>query len=235
MIEFGPLTQARLLRRYKRFLADVELPDGQVVTVHCPNTGAMTGCMPEGATVWLSHSNARGRKYPHTWELVDTPAGMACVHSALANKVVKEGFEVGRVRGFEDYPVLRSEVPYGSGSRVDLLLEGTADRVFVEVKCVTLCRADGWGAFPDAASERARKHVRELQAVCEAGERAILLFCVFHSGVRQVCVAGDIDPGYRNALAQAMAAGLEVLAHAADITTRGLSLARRLQFSLDPA
>jgi sugar fermentation stimulation protein A len=233
-MDFPRLTQGRLLRRYKRFLADVELRGGEVVTVHCPNTGAMTGCMPEGAPVWLSHSDARTRKYPYTWELVDTPRGMACIHSSLANKVVREGFESGRVRGFAEYPTLRSEVKYGEGSRADLLLEGPAGRVFVEVKCVTLCRDGGWGAFPDAVSERARKHVLALQSVRDADTRALLLFCVFHSGVQRVCAAGDIDPGYRAALAGAMADGLEVLAYAASVTTGGLSLARQLPFSLDP-
>lgn len=233
-MDFGPLVQGRLLRRYKRFLADVELPGGEVITAHCPNTGAMTGCMPEGAAVWLSTSDSKTRKYPHTWELVDTPRGMACIHSALANKVVREGFENGRVKGFADYPQRRAEVKYGAGSRADLLLEGAAGRVFVEVKCVTLCRDGGWGAFPDAVSERGRKHLRELQAVCDADTRSVLLFCVFHSGVQRVCAAGDIDPKYRDALREAMGAGVEVLAYATDVTTRGLGLARQLPFSLDP-
>lgn len=233
-MEFGKLVQGRLLRRYKRFLADVELPGGEVITAHCPNTGAMTGCMPEGAPVWLSVSDSKTRKYRHTWELVDTPAGMACIHSALANKVVREGFERGRVRGFGEYPGIRSEVKYGEKSRADLLLEGEPGRVFVEVKCVTLCRQEGWGAFPDAVSERGRKHIRELQAVLDGQTRALLLFCVFHSGVQRVCTAGDIDPRYREALAEAMDAGLEVQAYATDVTTRGLSLARPLPFSLDP-
>ncbi|WP_116366264.1 DNA/RNA nuclease SfsA [Parahaliea mediterranea] len=233
-MEFGKLVQGRLLRRYKRFLADVELPQGEVITAHCPNTGAMTGCMPEGAPVWLSVSDSKTRKYAHTWELVDTPAGLACIHSALANKVVREGFEAGRVKGFADYSTLRSEVKYGEKSRADLLLEGEPGRVFVEVKCVTLHRSDGWGAFPDAVSDRGRRHIRELQGVMDAATRALLLFCVFHSGIHKVCAAGDIDPQYRDALAEAMAAGLEVQAYAAEVTTRGLSLARRLPFSLDP-
>jgi len=232
-MEFGPLVRGRLLRRYKRFLADIELPGGEVITAHCPNTGAMTGCMPEGAPVWLSTSSSKTRKYPHTWELVDTPQGMACIHSALANRVVREGFETGRVRGFDGYPTLNREVKYGNGSRADLLLEGERGRVFVEVKCVTLCREDGWGAFPDAVSERGRKHIRELQAVRDAGTRVVLLFCVFHSGIKRVCAAGDIDSRYRDALAAAMDDGLEVLAHATDVTTRGLTLGRALPFSLD--
>ncbi|MBA6413087.1 DNA/RNA nuclease SfsA [Parahaliea sp. F7430] len=233
-MEFGELIQGRLLRRYKRFLADVELPDGEVITVHCPNTGAMTGCMPEGAAVWLSTSRVKTRKYPQTWELVDTPQGLACIHSALANKVVQEGIEAGRLEGFEGYPLLRREVKYGTNSRADFLLEGEAGRVFIEVKCVTLCREGAWGAFPDAVSERGRKHIRELQAVRDEHTRSLLLFCVFHSGVQRVCVAGDIDPAYRDTLAQAMDAGLEVQAYGSDVSTAGLRLAGPLPFSLDP-
>ncbi len=227
------LVEGRLLRRYKRFLADIELPDGGTLTAHCPNTGAMTGCTPEGGRVWLSHSDSKTRKYPHTWELVETPSGMACIHSARANAVVREGFERGLLPGFEDYPTLRSEVKYGEGSRADLLLEGDAGRVFVEVKSVTLCR-EGVGAFPDAVSERGRKHIRELQAVLAPDTRGLLLFCVFHSGIERVCAAGDIDPAYRDALAGALDAGLEVQAWRAEISPGELRLAEQLPFSLDP-
>ena len=228
------LAEGRLLRRYKRFLADVELPGGEVLTAHCPNTGAMTGCTPEGARVWLSRSDNKTRKYPHTWELVETPAGMACIHSARANAVVREGFEHGVLAGFENYPSLRSEVKYGEGSRADLLLEGSAGRVFVEVKSVTLWREGGVGAFPDAVSDRGRRHIRELQSVLAPDTRSLLLFCVFHRGIDRVCAAGDIDPAYRDALAQAMAAGLEVQAWRAEISSSELRLSERLPFSLDP-
>ncbi|MFV0277246.1 MAG: DNA/RNA nuclease SfsA [Parahaliea sp.] len=232
-MKFGALVQGRLLRRYQRFLADVELAGGELITAHCPNTGAMTGCMPEGAPVWLSVSDVKTRKYAHTWELVQTLSGLACIHSARANKVVREGFEQGQVAGFADYPVTRSEVKYGEKSRADLLLEGAAGRVFVEVKCVTLCREGGWGAFPDAVSERGRRHIRELQGVIDRRTRAVLLFCVFHSGVSRVCVAGDVDPQYRQALGEAMDGGLEVLAFAARVSPAELCLAERLPFSRD--
>ena len=233
-MELPALVEGRLLRRYKRFLADVELPGGEVLTAHCPNTGAMTGCTPEGARVWLSRSDSSSRKYPHTWELVETPAGLACIHSARANAVVREGFEQGLLSGFRDYPALRSEVKYGEGSRADLLLEGDAGRVFVEVKSVTLWREGGVGAFPDAVSERGLRHIRELQAVLAADTRCLLLFCVFHGGIDRVCAAGDIDPAYRDALAEAMAAGLEVQAWRARVSPTELRIGERLPFSLDP-
>lgn len=231
---FDGLKRGRLQRRYKRFLADVELPGGQVVTVHCPNTGAMTGCAEPGARVWLSTSAVKTRKYPQTWELVETGSGIACVHPARANAVVREAFVDGRVPGFEGYADISSEVKYGQRSRADLLLRGAAGQVYIEVKSVTLCHRGGQGAFPDAVSERARRHLRELQSVLAADTRALLFFCAFHTGVKAVCAAGDVDPGYRDALAESMAAGVEVLAWGADISTSGISLARTLPFSLDP-
>ena len=232
-MDLGELTEARLLRRYKRFLADVELPGGEEITVHCPNTGAMTGCAEPGSRVWLSHSKVKTRKYPHTWELVETSSGMACIHSAKANKVVREAFELGLIRGFEAYPEIRSEVKYGENSRVDLLLEGEGGRVFVEVKSVTLARAGGWGVFPDAVSERGRKHLRELQAIRDDKTRAVMFFCALHEGIETVCSAGDIDPRYRQALIEAMAAGVEVLSWGANITPRAIELSQPLPFSVD--
>lgn len=234
-MELGTLLQGTLLRRYKRFLADVELADGSVITAHCPNTGAMTGCAEPGWQVWLSRSESKTRKYPHTWELVATDAGLACIHSARANQVVREGFEQGLVPGFADYPELRTEVKYGEKSRVDLLLSGERGSVYVEVKCVTLCREGGVGLFPDAVSDRALRHLLDMQAVAQHNDtRAVLFFCVFHNGVRQVSAAGDIDPRYRDMLAEVMAQGVEVLAWQADVAYDAITLRRQLPFALDP-
>ncbi len=228
------LIEGRLLKRYKRFLADVELPDGQQITAHCPNTGAMTGCAEPGSRVWLSVSPSKTRKYPHTWELVETPQGMACVHSARANKVVRSAFEAGLIPGFEAYPEIRSEVKYGQGSRADLLLQGGEGQVFVEVKSVTLCVEDGQGLFPDAVSERGRKHLRELAAVCNESTRAVMFYCAFHEGITRVSAAGNIDPRYRDALLEALHQGVEVLAWGAQVSPQGVALVRPLPFSVDP-
>ncbi|MBP6723796.1 MAG: DNA/RNA nuclease SfsA, partial [Halioglobus sp.] len=156
------------------------------------------------------------------------------IHSARANQVVREAFAAARIPGFEGYPQISSEVKYGRSSRADLVLQGPAGRVFVEVKSVTLCRDEGRGAFPDAVSERGRKHLLELQDALAPGVRSLLFFCAFHSGINAVSAAGDIDPAYRAALADARAAGVEVLAWGADISTAGISLARALPFSVDP-
>ncbi|NQX88808.1 MAG: DNA/RNA nuclease SfsA [Halioglobus sp.] len=234
-MRFDSLQEGTLLRRYKRFLADVQLPGGEIITAHCPNTGAMTGCAEPGSRVWLSRSASKTRKYPHTWELVDTGAGLACVHSAKANAVVREAFEAGLIPGFKDYPELRSEVKYGAGSRIDLLLTGATGTVYVEVKSVTLLCREGLGVFPDAVSERGRKHLRELACMVQvAAARAVVFFCVFHSGIDHVSAAGNIDPTYRTALIDAQAAGVEVLAWRAKVETTGIELVSPLPFSIDP-
>ena len=233
-MEFAHLLEGRLLRRYKRFLADVELASGELITVHCPNTGAMTGCAEPGSRVWLSRSDVKTRKYPHTWELVATDQGMACIHSAKANTVVREAFVAGQIPGFEDYPEISTEVKYAQGSRADLLLQGERGRVFVEVKSVTLCRGGGLGVFPDAVSDRARKHLYALQSIVDKKTRALLLFCSFHQGISHVSSAGDIDPKYRDALHEVMSSGIEVQAWATRITTAGIRLGHSLPFTLDP-
>src|SRR5690606_27076955 len=154
---------ARLERRYQRFLADVRLADGSLLTVHCPNTGAMTGCAEPGARVWLSLAVGAHRKYPHTWELVETAAGLACIHSARANQLVAAALAAGTIDELVGYRRLRREVRAVGGSRIDFLLEeGVAPDCLVEVKSVTLCDADGLGRFPDAPSARGLRHLEEL-------------------------------------------------------------------------
>lgn len=234
-MQFEAVHEATLLRRYKRFLADVELPGGEVITVHCPNTGAMTGCAEPGSRVWLSVSASKTRKYAHTWELVETAAGMACIHAARANKVVREAFVRGLIPGFERYRDIQTEVKYGQSSRIDLLLQGEEGRVLVEVKSVTLCTMQGYGLFPDAVSERGRKHLVELQAAAkEHDTRAVMLFCALHNGIERVSCAGQIDPRYRIALQEAQAGGVEVLAWRAQISPQDMTLVAAVPFTVDP-
>ena len=226
---FDSLIPATLTRRYKRFLADVVLEDGSELTAHCPNTGAMTGCADPGSRVWLSVSDSKTRKYPHTWELVQTVQGMACIHSARANRVVEEAVAEGLVPALSGYAECKREVKYGEGSRADLYLtDSERAPCTVEVKSVTLCREAGIGVFPDAVSERARKHLRELAKVAESGERAVIFFCVFHEGIEVVKPAWDIDPTYGDALEVAVQAGVEAMAWAASISPQGIVLQREL-------
>ena len=234
-----PLQRACLLRRYQRFLADVRLEDGREVTLHCPNTGRMTGCAEPGWGVWFSVSDNPKRKYSRTWELTETTAGhFIGVNTARANALVAAAIHSGVIRELQGYGVLRQEVRYGEeNSRIDLLLEqGAAADCYIEVKSVTLLGWDahpelaaaGVGFFPDAPSERASKHLRELIRMKEAGLRAVILFCVQHTGIQQVRPASHIDPEYGILLQEAAAAGVELLAYGADITPQQMALTRRL-------
>lgn len=218
MIYNPPLQEARLLRRYKRFLADFELADGSRITVHCPNTGSMRGCQPEGGRVWYSTSDNPKRKYAHTWEQVETPAGHRIgVHTGRANTLVAEALAAGRIPELAAWPQVRSEVKVGP-NRVDFVLEGGGlAACHLEVKSVTLGEAGGLGLFPDAPSERARRHLAALAERARGGEPAALLYCVQHTGIEQVAPADAIDAAYGEALRAAMAAGVQVLAWRAEL------------------
>ncbi len=209
------LERGVFLRRYKRFLADVELENGNVLTVHCANTGSMKNCLAPGTHCWYSRSDNPKRKLPGTLEIVTTPAGArAGINTARPNVLVREGIENGVISELQGYPILRSEVRYGSeNSRIDLLLERGAEKCFVEVKNVTLGMPQGQGLFPDAVTARGVKHLRELVAAVAAGYRAVLVYCVQHTGIQRVAPADEIDPEYGKMLRTAMASGVEVLAY----------------------
>lgn len=227
-----PLIEARLLRRYKRFLADVQLLSGEHITVHCPNTGRMTGCIEEGARVWLSLSSNPRRKYPYTWELVEIDGTMIAIHSAQANQLFAEALDEQRLPEFQDYPQVCREVqPAGGSSRLDFALYGDAGSCYVEIKSVTLCRADGFGCFPDAPSQRAVRHLDELCTLLANDVRCVLVYIVQHSAIKRVGVAGDIDPLYASAVQRCIDAGVEILAYGVDVSPQRLSLQRRLAFS----
>jgi len=226
-----PLMPARLLRRYKRFLADVELADGSRTTVHCPNTGGMLGCADPGMRVYLSRAANPKRKYPLTWELVEAPPGVwVGIHTGRTNGLVREGIETGVIRELQGYSQLRGEVTLGQGFRVDFLLSGHSGKpnCCLEVKNVTAAVQDGVALFPDAVSERASRHLRELMARVVQGERAMLCFCVQRDDVREVRPADVIDPTYGRTLRQALAAGVEVTAYAATVGPQEVRLYRRV-------
>jgi len=232
-LKLPKLIPALLVRRYKRFLADVEFADGSKVTAHCPNTGAMTGCIDSGSTVWLSHSENPKRKYAYTLELVETKNGLTCIHSARANKVVMEALESGLIKELSEYRQISSEVRYGQGSRADFVLcrEDEAS-IILEVKAVTFYLGEGLGAFPDAKSVRALKHAVELTNAINSSTRSLIIFCVLHSGINKVSVAKEVDPDYYVALESALRSGLEVQAWSVDISTSALTLSRRIPFYL---
>lgn len=208
-----------LLRRYQRFLADVRLADGSEMTIHCPNTGSMKNCVLPDSPCWFSLSANPKRKYAHTWEVASVPGGhLAGVNTGRANALVEAGIRQGVITELQGYPGLRREVRYGrENSRIDFLLEEGARRCYVEVKSVTLMDAPGQGLFPDAVSQRGSKHLRELIEMVQAGHRAVLLFCVQHTGIEWVEPADAIDAVYGKTLRQAAQAGVELLAYRAAI------------------
>ena len=235
MIFPAPLVRGRLVRRYKRFLADVEMPAGEILTVHCPNTGAMTGCSRPGSDVWLSESANARHKYRYTLEIVAAGDHLVCVNTARANQIVWEGLKSGSVPPLAGYAELAREpcVPGGpGGGRFDFLLtDPVRGRCYVEVKSLTLELEAGYGAFPDAVSERALRHVQALtRCRRERGERAVLFFCALHTGVRKATTADAIQPAYGEAVREAMAAGVEVLAWGAAVGTEGIHLTGELPF-----
>lgn len=232
----APLVRGRLLRRYKRFLADVETPEG-ILTVHCPNTGAMTGCSEPGLEVWCSTSSTPTRKYAHTLEVVCTRAGRVGVNTARANGLVAEALAAGRIAELDGYAAVQREarlpaaVAPGHRPRLDFLLQGSG-RCWLEVKSLTLCYPQGRGAFPDAVSARALRHVEALAARRKLGERAVLLFCVQHTGVRFATPADEVHPEYGAALRAAWGAGVEVLAYGCRIDPSGMALTEPLPVQL---
>lgn len=226
------LIEARLLRRYKRFLTDVRLGSGETVTVHCPNTGSMKNCVEDNAVVWLSESGNPDRKYPYTWEFLRTGRGHYIgVNTAKANHLVDEAVREQRIAELAGYETVRREVKYGDeNSRIDLLLEHPGQPAcYVEVKSVTLLEepaSRGVGYFPDAVSQRAAKHLRELMMVAHAGARSVLFFCVQHTGVQEVRPADHIDAHYGRLLREASLEGVEILAYKVRKTTSGFRLWR---------
>jgi len=250
-VEFDrPLREARLVRRYKRFLADVEFADsGEARTVHCPNTGAMTGCAEPGSRVWLSHSDNPRRRYAWTWELVETAGGtLVGIHTGRTNAIVGEALEAGRIPELADYcadppadpaadrpaekRVLRREATYpDSRSRADFLLPGEP-ACWVEVKNVTAAVSGRRAVFPDAVSARASAHMRMLAERLRAGDSAALVFCVQRDDVDVVAPAREIDPVYAEALTAAAAEGVQVLAWGASVTPEGIRLDRPLEVDI---
>ncbi|KHT13647.1 DNA/RNA nuclease SfsA [Pectobacterium brasiliense] len=224
------LQPAQLIKRYKRFLADVVTPEGETLTLHCANTGAMTGCATPGDTVWYSTSDNPKRKYAQSWELTETQQNhWICVNTLRANTLLYEALLENRIEELAGYPDVKTEVKYGTeNSRVDLLLQAP-DRIdcYIEVKSVTLLQHE-CGYFPDAVTLRGQKHLRELQQMVANGKRAVLFFAVLHSGIQQVSPARHIDPRYAELFTEAQRAGVEILCYGSTLCPDGITLTHKL-------
>ncbi len=234
------LQEARLLKRYKRFLADIRLDDGEVITIHCPNTGSMKNCQSSESRIWYTDSRNAKRKYPCTWQIIEIESRyLVGINTGLANKLVREAIEMATIRQLTGYSNLRTEVCYGEqNSRIDILLENPSQRdspdCYIEVKNVSLGVGNGLGMFPDAVTTRGQKHLQELMQMRKQGYRAVLLFCVQHSGIDRVTPADDIDPVYGRLLREAARQGVEVLAYATefDLKNSSIVLGRELAVEL---
>jgi sugar fermentation stimulation protein A len=228
-----PLVPGTLIRRYQRFLADVRLEDGSVITAVCPNTGSMRSCNEAGRPVLLSESDSPSRKYRLTWEMIRMGRSWVGIHTGHPNRVTHEAILAGRVPELAGYAEVRREVPYGrENSRIDLLLRNGDRRCYVEVKNVTQAVGGAVAAFPDAVTERGRKHLRELAAMARRGHRAVIFFFLGRSDCRRVRPADEIDPAYGVTLRKAVAAGVEPLAYRAVIRPGGITLGGRVPFEI---
>lgn len=230
-----PLVPGRLIRRYKRFLADVALEGGAEVTAHCPNPGAMLGLADPGMRVWLLPTDDPKKKLKFSWKLVELDGGhLAGIDTAVPNRVVGEALRAGAVPGLAGYDSVRAEVPYGTASRVDFLLGGPGGtEAYVEVKNAHLRRTGDWAEFPDCVTARGAKHLAELSAVAASGRRAVMLYLVQRSDCARFRLAADLDPTYARAFDAARAAGVEMICLRAEISRDGVSLGSALP--VDPA
>lgn len=230
-MNFGaPLIPGKLIQRYKRFLADVELEDGRTITAHCANPGAMTGMADPGMRVWLEPNDDPKKKLNFAWKVVETDGGLVGVDTGLPNKVVEEALRANAIPAFTGYDDIRREVKYGAGSRIDFLLTGAGrPDCYLEIKCVTL-RRGAFAEFPDTKTARGAKHLSELAEMAHTGARAATLYLAHRADCADMRIAADIDPAYAAAYIDARAAGMETHAFAADVTLDGVTLGAQMIF-----
>ena len=228
-----PLIPATLIRRYKRFLADVRLEDGREVVAHCPNPGSMMGLKEEGLKVWLEPNDDPKKKLDYGWRLVELPDGhFVGVDTAVPNRAVRAALEAGAVSQLASYKTVRPEVKYGAASRIDFLLtQADLPDAYVEVKSVTLMRQQGLAEFPDSVTKRGAKHLTELSNMAAQGHRAVMLYLVQRTDCGRFTLAADIDPTYAQAFKTARAAGVEVICIGTKITPSGVWLTQTLEVS----
>ena len=225
-----PLLRGRLLKRYKRFLADVTLDNGDTITATCPNTGSMKGLTEPGSPVWLSVSDSPTRKYKHTWEMVGHDLGkgevVVGINTNHPNKLVTEAIEAGKIAPLKGYNSLRREVKYGNeNSRIDIFLDDPRKgQCYVEIKNVHLMRKSGLAEFPDSVTERGAKHLRELAEMVRQGHRAVMIILIQRPDATRLSLARDIDVKYGEAFDAAVAAGVEVLAYRCQLSPKGIAV-----------
>ncbi|TQV71225.1 DNA/RNA nuclease SfsA [Denitrobaculum tricleocarpae] len=236
-----PLIPGRLIKRYKRFLADVELRDGDIVTAHCANPGSMMGLAEPGSQVWLSPARNPARKLRFSWEIASADGEPVGINTSLPNGIVADAIAAGAIPELTGYPDLKREVRYGKNSRIDILLSSAAEDsspenakrpCYVEVKNVTLKRGADLAEFPDSVTSRGAKHLEELGDAVEAGYRAVMFFLVQRSDCSRLGVAGDIDPNYEAAIQRALARGVETVCYDCKVTPEAVEINRALEINI---
>ena len=227
------LIQGNLIKRYKRFLADIRLPDGNIITCHCPNSGSMKTCIGEDWPVLLSKSDNPTRKYPHTWEMVHNGRCWIGINTHLANTIAFEAISDGTIAELQGYEIIEREKNYGQNSRIDILLHKGNDKCYVEVKNVTLVEEDGYYRFPDSVTSRGLKHLHELRKIVEDGGRAVMLYVIQRSDGTIFKPANHIDPEYARVLKTVYKDGVEILPYLADVNPEGIRIIKKVEFSLD--
>lgn len=226
-----PLLPATLIRRYKRFLADVRLEDGREVVAHCPNPGSMMGLAEPGMRLWLEQNDDPKKKLKYGWRLVEHAGGnFTGIDTGRANKIVREGLDNALIRPLTQYSTIQSEVKYGERSRVDFLLSEGDQTCYLEVKSATLMRKSPFVEFPDSVTARGAKHLAELSEMVAQGHRAVMLFLVQRTGAESIDVADDLDPKYAVAFDKARNAGVEFLAYGCEISPSGIEMAAKIPF-----
>ncbi len=230
-----PLVPAVLIRRYKRFLADVQLADGREVTAHCANPGSMMGLKEPGIKVWLEPNDDPKKKLKYGWRLVEHESGhFTGVDTSVPNRALKAALLAREVPEVATYETVRPEVKYGTNSRIDFLLSGPGRKdLYLEVKSVTLCRDAGVAEFPDSVTTRGTKHLEELMGMIDAGHDAMMIYLVQRTDAKRVTLAADIDPTYAQTFVKAHAAGVQVLAYRCDLSPNEIKIGARLPFAFD--
>lgn len=229
MLFSSPLVEARLIRRYKRFLADVEFADGETTTVHCANPGSMIGLADPGIRIFLSKSQSKTRKLPWSWELAEIGGALVGINTAHPNRLVSEAIEQRLIPELADYQRMKREVRYGKNSRIDILLsDDRRGDAYVEIKNVHLSREKGLAEFPDSVTARGAKHLDELSDMAAAGHRAVMVYLVQRDDTGRFALAGDIDPYYAASFARARDAGVEAIAYDCRLTVEEIKVNRRI-------
>ncbi len=231
-IPWPPLVRGTLIRRYKRFLADVRLDGGEQVTAHCPNSGSMKGCALPGCTVYLSRSDNPKRKLAFTWELIQTPTSLIGVNTLVPNRLVHHALANGQIPALSGYPRITREVRVDGRSRIDLMLNGgSRPACYIEVKNCTWV-AHQTAAFPDAPTTRGARHMAALEKLAALGHRAVVFFLIQRMDAVRFRPADEIDPAYGKALRQAVNNGVELVVYDVHITLEHIRIARCLPWTL---